>query len=64
MSQRIYFYAKDFMTLTGKNERTAYTFLKTLKDALGKKPEQPITIKEYADYEGISEAEIRKAINA
>lgn len=56
---RIIITAKDIQVITGKSQSTAYTELKTVRDALGKEGHQYLTIKEYCQYCGLDEQEVR-----
>ena len=62
-TNRIFITVKDLCILTGKTYLSCWREIQTLKDCLGKKKEQKITIEEYSKYEGISINEIRKALN-
>lgn len=50
MEERIFIYPKDIMRITGKKKSFASSQLQTCKDALGKKKDQGVTFKEYANY--------------
>ena len=45
--------AKEVAIVLGKSVVTGQTLLRTIKDVLGKKKHQPVTIKEFCDYEGL-----------
>jgi hypothetical protein len=55
---RLFLYSKDIARLTGKSERQARTTIAIIRRNLGKAVGQPITIQEYCQYAGISEAEV------
>ena len=61
-ANRIFLNVKDLAILTGKTYLSCWREIQTLKDCLGKKKKQKITIEEYSKYEGISIEEIRKAL--
>jgi hypothetical protein len=50
---RICIYPKDIQRITGKSERYGRNLIQKLRNSLGKKPHQFITIKEFSDYSGI-----------
>lgn len=52
MMPRLTITIKDIMNILGKSHSAAQRRYATIKDALGKKNYQCITIKEYCDYEG------------
>lgn len=62
MGKRIFIYIKDLQTLTGKTYKASQNNYQQIKDALKKKSNQHLTIKEYCDYEGISETEVRQSL--
>lgn len=50
---RLYIYPKDVSIITGKGIRHAQRLLRTVHNALKKKPHQPVTIPEFAEYMGL-----------
>ncbi len=56
---RIIIKAKDVQTLYGCSEKTARNKINDAKEDLHKKPEQPLTIKEFAKHQGIPEKDIK-----
>ncbi|MGE0638378.1 MAG: hypothetical protein AB7G44_07130 [Bacteroidia bacterium] len=62
MGKRIFLYIKDLQTLTGNTYKSSQVKYQQIKDALGKKANQHITIKEYCEYEGISETEVHQSL--
>jgi len=58
----IFLTIKDLMELTGLTQNGAGLEMKRIKDALGKKPHQHLTITQYCAYEGISEDEVKKKL--
>jgi hypothetical protein len=63
MAKGIFLTAKDLMTLEGVNSVNAWRSLRTIKDSMGKTENQKVTMKEYAKYRGIDEAEVKQALN-
>lgn len=62
MGKRIFLYIKDLQTLTGKTYGNCRKEYNQIKDALKKKENQHLTIKEYCDYENISETEVHQSL--
>lgn len=63
LQARVFISPKDLMPLYGhKSYKGAWKAYQALKDALGKKQHQRITVTELATYEGISPAEILAAL--
>lgn len=60
--ERLCIYPKDIVIITGKSERYARKLLHELKQELGKKPNQFITIKEFSEFAGLNEEEINEII--
>jgi hypothetical protein len=60
--KRLVIYASDVSLITGKSIRQAQRLLKDIHFVLGKRPHQPITIKEFADYMGMEMKEVEQAI--
>ena len=54
MPKRLCIYPKDIQLLTGRSERYARNYLRTMKDALGKQPHQFVTIQEFCEYADLS----------
>lgn len=63
MIKRLFLRPGDVMQLEDCSKDTATRVFKTLRDCLGKKGHQKISIKEYADYHGIDERTVRDALN-
>lgn len=59
MIKRLFIETTDVMVLNDCNYKRAYRELRAVKDALDKKKHQKITFKEYADYYGVDENEVR-----
>ncbi|MCB9311117.1 MAG: hypothetical protein H6567_13765 [Lewinellaceae bacterium] len=55
---RCVIYVKDIMIITGKSEKSARRYLKTILDKLGKSKEQFVTVDEFCDYAGLEKAEV------
>lgn len=60
-NQRICIYAKEVGTLLGKSPQQARRILSLIKDSLGKKQHQYVSIHEFAAYTGLNEEEVRRA---
>ncbi|MFD2896299.1 hypothetical protein [Sphingobacterium arenae] len=60
-NQRMCIYAKEVGTLLGKSPQQARRILSLIKDSLGKKQHQYVSIHEFATYTGLNEEEVRKA---
>ncbi|WP_276504438.1 hypothetical protein [Terrimonas pollutisoli] len=56
---RIVIYPKDIVNITGRRERTARSLLQKIRNALGKRSHEFITIKEFCLFTGISEELIK-----
>lgn len=56
---RIVMYGKDVANILGCSERTGRAKLLELKDILGKKKHQRITIKEFCKHEGLDLNEVK-----
>lgn len=52
---RIVIYPKDVENITGRRGRTTRKLLQKIREALGKKPHEFVTIKEFCLFTGISE---------
>lgn len=59
---RIFLTTSDLQIITGTGYDNCSKIMRTLKDSLGKKSHQHVTIKEYCNYENISESEVLEAI--
>jgi len=57
---RLFIQVQDVMNVMGYAKTAAYQRLHTIKAAYGKLPHQRVTVKEFAEYEGIPIAEVRK----
>lgn len=62
-TKRICIYAKDIQRITGKSEKTGYRILDNIRQRLGKKPHQFVTIKEFAEFAGFHPEEVKEFIN-
>jgi hypothetical protein len=61
-AKRICIYTKDVQILTGKSERTARNLIATLKAIHSKNKHQLVTIKEFCEYTGLEEMEVKKLL--
>jgi len=59
---RIFIYPKDIALLTGKSYSAGLAKFQEIKQALKKVEHQGLTLKEYAEYEGIEVAIVQAAI--
>ena len=62
-TKRICIYAKDIQRITGKSEKTGYRILDNIRQRLGKKSHQFVTIKEFAEFAGFHPEEVKEFIN-
>lgn len=60
--KRLCIYPKDIMIITGKSERYARKLLQSVKEQLGKDPNQFVTVKEFSTYSGLNEEDINRVI--
>jgi len=60
--KRIIIYPKDVQVLTGKSERYGRGLIQKIRGHLKKQPHQMISIKEFCDYTGLEEEEVRSHI--
>lgn len=60
----IYADVKDVQIIRGYAfYQTAWEHYQTIKESLGKKPKQKLTVKEFCEYEGITVQDFYKIIN-
>ncbi len=55
-------YAQDIMIFTGRSRSYAYKILKQVKESVGKKKHNLITIQEFADFHHIDVTEIEDVL--
>ncbi|MCD8519238.1 MAG: hypothetical protein LRY32_07180 [Flavobacterium sp.] len=60
--KRICINTTDVMFITGKSERQSRNIINDIKDHLGKAKHQVVTIKEFCEYLGLEEEEIKSYI--
>lgn len=60
--KRICITTTDVMFVTGKSDRQARNIINDIKEHLGKAKHQVVTIKEFCDYMGITEEEVKPFI--
>lgn len=60
--KRICINTTDVMFITGKSDRQARNIINDIKDHLGKAKHQVVTIKEFCEYLGFKEEEIKSYI--
>jgi hypothetical protein len=56
---RLFVYPKDVSLMTGRTERQSRNSIYKIKKYYNKKPHQLLTVKEYCEYMGIDEKEVR-----
>jgi len=61
-AKRICIYPKDIQILTGKSERYARKVVAKIRQHYDKNKYQLLTIKEFCDYMGLEEEEVKVAI--
>ena len=65
MSVKLFLRPKDLMVLKDYSTyNTAWQAYRRLKDCLGKQKHQHITLREFADYEGIDIAEVYQTLDS
>ncbi len=62
-AKRILLEINDIKILTGSSYITAYRSMIHLKDALGKKKHQKVTISEYITYHGLNFDEVAESLS-
>lgn len=58
--KRVVIYVRDVRNITGRSESGARALLQKIREELGKKPNQCITIMEFCEYTGIEEETVRE----
>ena len=61
-AKRICIYPKDVQILTGKSERSARKIIARLKVLHAKDKHQFISVKEFCDYTGLEETEVKRQL--
>ncbi|MEP5253973.1 MAG: hypothetical protein ABJQ39_02860 [Winogradskyella arenosi] len=56
-------YPKEVAVILGKSQTSAQTLVRTIKDVLGKKKHQVLTIREFCDYMAIPFEDVYNTIN-
>ena len=59
VAKRIVIYAKDVENITGRKERTARKILQSIREKLGKEKSDFVTIREFCEYTGIMESDVK-----
>ena len=59
MPRRIVIYAKDVENITGRKSRASRMLLQRIREKLGKEPNAFVTVKEFCEFTGIAEAEVK-----
>jgi hypothetical protein len=57
---RICVYPKDVQNITGKRERTARKLISDIRQRLGKKKNEFVTIQEFCQHTGLKEADVAR----
>jgi len=60
---RLCIYPKEVAIIKGKSISYSRDLIRRIKDAYGKRKHQPVTIKEFCDYEGLPYEEVFNMIN-
>jgi hypothetical protein len=60
--QRLCIYPKEAASLLNVSERQAQRIFKAIRQEVNKKKRQSITIKEFSEYRGLEESDVRKAL--
>lgn len=60
MPSRVVIYVRDVKNVTGRSDSASRALLSKIKEVLGKKPGQFITIKEFCEFSGIEEDTVRE----
>ncbi|MGN7720243.1 hypothetical protein [Chitinophaga sp. 22620] len=60
LSRKVVITTKDVQLILGKSARSARDLLQKVKMALDKKPGQYVTVAEFCEFVGITEAEVRE----
>lgn len=61
-TRRLCIYAQDISNILGKSLSQSRRILSCIRDAYGKKENQYISIREFAEYTGLSEEDIRNQL--
>lgn len=61
--RRICIYPSDVAEITGKSISSSRQLIRTIKDVYGKRKHQPVTIKEFCEYEGFPYEEVYNIVN-
>ena len=61
-AKRICIYPKDVQILTGKSERSARKIIAKLRLIYSKERHQLVTVKEFCDYIGLDEPEVKRLL--
>lgn len=62
LKHRRVIYAQDIMIFTGRSRSCAYKMLNQAKASLGKTKMHILTVKEFADFHGISVSELENSL--
>ncbi|MBN7814193.1 hypothetical protein [Algoriphagus pacificus] len=60
LTKRCIIYPKDIMMITGRSERYAQAMIHKIREFHGKEIHQFITVREFAEFSGITEEQIQK----
>jgi len=61
---RVFIYPKDVSRITGRSVRNSYHLLNQIRKFYHKLPHQPVTLKEFCDYMGISQDDALRCLDA
>lgn len=62
--QRLVIHTNDITKILGINIRTAQRLLQSIRESLGRKKKDYVSIKEFADYVHLGEDEVKKNLSA
>jgi transposase-like protein len=62
-TQRLVIHTNDITKILGINIRTAQRLLQSIRESLGRKKKDYVSIREFADYVHLSEAEVKQNLS-
>ncbi len=60
--KRLVIHTKDVMIVTGKSERYSRYLIKKIKEEIGKREHQYLTIREFCEYLGLNPDEVEEIL--
>jgi hypothetical protein len=64
MPARVVLYSRDVENITGRSSRTCRKLLQKIRLALGKAPDEFVTVKEFCNFYGIGEELVKEFLNS